>query len=304
MLPGLSGGGRSHRQGRPGKLLPAPQRHGDQSPGAPTGAQRGNGIVRPQGRTATFRSAPGRAGKHVPDDRRHQLRGLRLADRTPSAQPEGRGRGQPQPVQSSPERALERCAVTAQRAVGRTAPHRLRGPPVSGRPGGRTPGEREPALVAPTGCHRPALDAGHDGNHGDLAGVQPGPVGELLRHPPLDRAAADHAHRLLLLYRFLQGCVTGSAYPPPDHGRVGIAGHRRRLCRRHMVDHHRPGRALFRCGGHVRPLSAGRAIPGAQGTRAHSGRHRATGQPAAGLLPEAGCRRSQSPHPAQRTAAR
>ena len=60
----------------------------------------------------------GRAGKHVPDDRRHQLRGLRLADRTPSAQPEGRGRGQPQPVQSSSERALERCAVTAQRAVG------------------------------------------------------------------------------------------------------------------------------------------------------------------------------------------
>ncbi|MCY1175195.1 hypothetical protein D9M73_154230 [compost metagenome] len=188
------------------------------------------------------------------------MRGLWLADREAPAQPARRGRSAPEPVQSPPARAVAGQPVAPQPGFGRTAPDRLRRTPLPGRPGGRAIGQRKPYGPAPARRCRPALVPGDDGDHGYLARIQYRPEPGDAHHPALGRAVFDHAHRVLQLYAVFPGCRAGPAHPPPDHGCVGLPGHRRGVYRGHLDRHHRQRRVVFRRRGHVRPVPAGRAL--------------------------------------------
>ncbi len=226
--------------------------------------------------------------RNQPADRGHQLRSLWLADRKTPQCPARRGRGAPEPVQPSPAGALERQRPAPERAARRSTPHRLRRPPLAGRRRRRAADPRKPPRHAPAGRRRAAVDAGDDGQHGHLARVQRRPEPGAGQHPALGQPVSHHTHRLLLLRPVLPRRAARPAHPSPEHGRLGVTGHRRRLCGGHLVHGHGPWRAVFRCGGHVRPVPAQRSLPGAPRPGAHRSGYRATGQVAAGLLPAPG----------------
>ncbi len=216
------------------------------------------------------------------------MRRLRLADRETPAHPARRRRSAVEPVQPSPARTLGRCAIPAEPDPRRAAPHRLRRPPVPSRPCQRTIGQRESLGPAPTRRRRSAVVSGDDGDHGHLAGIQHRPQPRAAHDPALGRAVSDHTDRVLQLRAVLQRRDARFAYPPPDHGRIGVAGDRECLHRRNLDVDHRGRRAVLRCGRHVRAVFARRALSGTPRPRTHRCRHRAIGQPVAGLVPAPG----------------
>src|SRR5690606_4043259 len=78
-------------------------------------------------------------------------------------------------------------------------------------------------------------------------------------HPALGGAADDHPGGALQLHTLLPRRLARPEEPPADHGCVGVPGHWRHLCRRHLDHPDRARRDLFRLGGDVRLLPAGRA---------------------------------------------